>query len=193
MTSPDHALKREESSVLKRFGVYLASVIAAVIAVWLTGVFNQFLPSPERTRLAVENIWTEDSQRPEEGFRIVLCWLENDSNGVDTKRVESAFSGVEGIKLVRSARIVTGFGAWADWSEDMQASARAVLEDWNADLAVVGSAKEPGKVLGLWFVPRSGLGTLERGHRSDPQRAARRGQNAPRRRGWRVRGGPPDR
>ena len=38
-----------------------------------------------------------------------------------------------------------------------------MLETWNADLAVVGSVKDPGKALSLWFVPREGDGTLRRG------------------------------
>ena len=66
-------------------------------------------------------------------IRIVLCWLENDSSGDDTREVENAFSGVEGIKLVRSARIVAS-GASDDLREVMQQNARAVLDDWNADL-----------------------------------------------------------
>ena len=40
-----------------------------------------------------------------------------------------------------------------------------MLETWNADLAVVGSVKDPGKALSLWFVPREGDGTLRRGDR----------------------------
>ena len=40
-----------------------------------------------------------------------------------------------------------------------------VLEDWNADLAITGLVKKSGDVLSLWFVPRSGDGTLGRGDR----------------------------
>ena len=45
----------------------------------------------------------------------------------------------------------------------MQENAQAVLEDWNADLAVVGLVKKSKDVLSLWFVPRLGDGTLRRG------------------------------
>ena len=48
----------------------------------------------------------------------------------------------------------------------MRKGALAVLETWNADLAVVGTVKDAGKVLSLWFVPREGDGTLRRGHLS---------------------------
>ena len=54
-------------------------------------------------------------------------------------------------------------GAADDWREAMQQEARSVLENWNADLAVVGVVKQSGEALSLWFVPRSGEGTLSRG------------------------------
>ena len=139
------------------------SVLVAFITSWAAGFFNQLLPPPSRALLSLENVLRSDSQRPEDGFRVVLSWLEDDSSGKDTKNVEDAFSGVDGIKLVRSARIVEASGASEHWREEMRQSARMVLEDWNADLAVVGLVKKPGEVLSLWFVPRSGEGTLDRG------------------------------
>ena len=55
-------------------------------------------------------------------------------------------------------------GAAADvWRPAMRKGALAVLKTWNADLAVVGSVKDAGKALSLWFVPREGDGTLRRG------------------------------
>ena len=45
----------------------------------------------------------------------------------------------------------------------MQKDARSVLEKRAADLAVVGLVKEDGQALSLWFVPRSGAGSLTRG------------------------------
>ena len=45
----------------------------------------------------------------------------------------------------------------------MRQSVRVVFDEWNADLVVVGLVKKPGEVLSLWFVPRSGKGTLSRG------------------------------
>ena len=37
------------------------------------------------------------------------------------------------------------------------------MKEWHADLAIIGLVTESGKSLSLWFVPRSGKGTLERG------------------------------
>ena len=39
----------------------------------------------------------------------------------------------------------------------------AVLERWDADLAIVGAVKDPRSTLSLWFVPGEGDGTLRRG------------------------------
>ena len=91
-----------------------------------------------------------------------MCWLENDSGGRDTGIVAEAFTGIEGIELVRSARVVSAPGAADDWRPAMRKGALAVLKKWNADLAVVGSVKDPGKALNLWFVPCEEDGTLRR-------------------------------
>ena len=144
----------------------IAPVVVALIVAWLLRLLNWIFPPPDRAWLALRNVWSEKSQRPEDGFRMVLCWLKNDRSGNDTGNVALAFSGVDGIDLVRSARIVaTASGAGEDWRKEMRQRARVVIEDWNADLAVVGLVKEPGEVLSLWFVPRSGEGTLGRGDR----------------------------
>ena len=48
----------------------------------------------------------------------------------------------------------------------MRKEARAVLEDCDADLAVVGLVKQSGEALSLWFVPAyGGEGSLGRGDR----------------------------
>ena len=110
-----------------------------------------------------ENVRLGRPQPSEDRFRIVLSWLENDPRGGNTSNVAQAFTSVEGIALVRSHRIVTASGAADEWREAMRTEARSELEEWNADLAVVGLVKQPGEALSLWFVPRSGEGTLGRG------------------------------
>ena len=142
------------------------TVVLSVIAAWFKGFLSQFLPVPPpgRVRLALKNPW-RNLQHPEDSFRIVLCWLENDRSGDDTRRVEAAFTGVEGIKLIRSARMVTASGAADEWRPAMQQRAFTVLADWNADVAIVGTVKKAGEVLSLWIVPRLGDGTLDRGDR----------------------------
>ena len=136
----------------------------------LAGFLNQFLPPPKRAWLALKNLWLalknlrrDNPPRPEDSSRIVLCWLENDSSGDDTRTVERAFTSVAGITLVRSARLVAAPGAEDEWRPAMQKRTRTVLKDWNGDLAVVGLVKMSGQALSLWFVPRSGQGTLGRG------------------------------
>ena len=148
------------------FGSVATSVITALIVVWLTGFLNEIFPSPQRAWLALQNHLSSKPQRAQDGFRIVLCWLQNDRNGEDTGNVEDAFSGVKGITLVRSYRTVTATGAADEWRPSMQRDAVAEMEKWNADVAIVGVVKKPKEALSLWFVPRSGGGTLERGDRT---------------------------
>ena len=132
---------------------------------WWAGFLNSYIWSPAQVRLALKNSknsWSDDPQRSEDRFRIVLCWLKDDS-GQDGEAAARAFTSVDGIELVRSGRGVAALGAGDDWLPAMQQSALAVMEEWHADLAIVGRVKESGKSLSLWFVPRSGEGTLDHG------------------------------
>ena len=141
----------------------VVTALGAALGAWLKVCFGQFLPPTQQVRLFIANAFKARSPRPEQRFRLVLCWLENDRSGLDTGTVAEAFTGVEGIELVRIHRVVSASGAADDWRPAMRKGALAVLETWNADLAVVGSVKDPGKALSLWFVPREGDGTLHRG------------------------------
>ena len=133
--------------------------------VWFSQALVQDVPSPQRLLLRIQNALSATPSRAEGSFRIVLCWLENDWSGKDTRNVEDAFSGVEGITLVVSDEDITASGAADEWRPAMQRRAFAVMEEWNADVAIVGTVKAPGQVLGLWFVPREGDGTLSRADR----------------------------
>ena len=152
---------------MKRFGIIvtsaITSVITALVVVWFSEALVEIVPSPQRLLLRVQNALSATPSRSETRFRVVLCWFENDWSGKDTRNVEDAFSGVEGIDLVVSDEDIAASGAADEWRPAMQEGARAVLTKWNADLAVVGVVKQPGKVLNLWFVPRRGGGSLERG------------------------------
>ena len=140
-------------------------VLTGLVPTWLLGWLNRFLPSPGRSLLAVRNLFTANLQCSDDRFRFVLFWLKNDSNGNDTAIVSQAFTSVQGVTLVRSARVAKAPGAADDWRPAMRRSASAVLECWDADLALVGLVKQPGEVLSLWFIPRAGQGTLGRGDR----------------------------
>ena len=144
--------------------------IVGIFAVWLNGLLNQFLPSPQRARLFITNRYRyrflTKPPHPEDRFRFVLCWLEDDPSGRDTKIVERAFAGIKGVELVPDERIVKASGAADEWRPAMREGAGKVLDKWNADLAVVGLVKGSGKALSLWFVPREGDGTLTRADQS---------------------------
>ena len=149
--------------LLTVLAVWIGVIVAAALAAWIKGFFKQFLPPPQRVWLAISNVFKTRSPLPEQRFRLALCWLEKDGAGRDTGTVAEAFTGTEGIELVRSARVVSAPGAADDWRPAIRKGALAVLQKWNADVAVVGSVKDPGKALNLWFVPREGDGTLRRG------------------------------
>ena len=95
--------------------VWIVGLVGAVFTAWLMGFFKQFLPSPQRARLALANAFKARLPLPEKRFRLVLCWLRNDSAGRDTDTVAEAFTSIEGIELVCSARVVSARGAADDW------------------------------------------------------------------------------
>ncbi len=140
-------------------------VLTPLISTWLLGFLNRLLPSPRQVSLAVRNCVRAKSRRSDDRFRFVLCWLDNDRNGDDTAIVAQAFSSVEGVTLVRSARVVKASGAADEWRLAMRESASTVLELWDADLTLVGLVKKSGEALSLWFMPWLGDGTLGRGDR----------------------------
>ena len=137
----------------------LMGVLMIVLATWL----DEFLPSWDRVRLAIGNTFFENElTRPKDGFRFVLCWLDRDVSGDGTKLVSDALSIIEGtgkdIQLSQSARVVKASVDVNKW----QKRARYILDDWKADLVVVGSVTESGELLNLWFLPREGDGTTRR-------------------------------
>ena len=137
-------------------------VLAGILVAWLTGLLNWIVPGAAQCKLAIANFVRIERPASDDRFRFVLCWLEGDGDGRDTKIVAKAFREVSGVELVRSARIVKAEGTGDDWRPAMRAHANAVLRNWRGDLAIVGAVERPGENLSLWFVPRKGYGTLGR-------------------------------
>ena len=150
---------------MTRLGTITTSLLTALLVVWFSEAFRQLVPSPQRLLLRVENALSPAPTRSDDRFRIVLCWLENDWSGENTRTVEDAFSGVAGITLVVSDAVISASGAADEWRPAMQHEALVELEEWNADVAIIGSVKKSGEELALWFVPRQGDGTLRRADR----------------------------
>ena len=142
--------------------------LAATLLDWTTGS----LPGPQRVSLAIRNCcrkcWRavrnrwHNSPRSKGRFRFVLCWLEDDPTGTDTKSVEDAFRDIGGINLCRSARSAKVSGAADDLRSDLRRCADEILKEWDADLVIFGSVRKSEKSLRLWFMPRWGDGSRSR-------------------------------
>lgn len=146
---------------MKTLGVIVLTAIATLIVTWAADL--RFDWPPQQILLALENFRLHERQRSEDRFRIVLCWLEDDKSGDDTRTVEQTFASIKGVEMVRSAKSIAAFGAADEWLPSMRENADELMEDWNADLVIAGRVKKPGEILSLWMVPRLGEGTLDRG------------------------------
>ena len=85
-----------QASRTKRLAKWLLGIVGAagliVLGAWLAGTISPPVPSPAQSWLAIDNVWRDHAQRSESGFRIVLCWLENDEKGVDAATVALALA-----------------------------------------------------------------------------------------------------
>ncbi len=142
------------------------NIFARVLELWISGAVKQWLLSPKRAGLVVKNFRRGQPPPSKERFRFVLCWLKRDLSGSGADTVAEAFTDIGGVELTRSARVVEASGAKDAWQPAMRQRAREILDDWSADVAIVGLVKQPGEALSLWFVPREGDGTLDRGDMS---------------------------
>lgn len=147
----------------KKILVWGPLVVIGGVTLWFQEVIREFLPSPERAKLVLDQTFADTQSPDEERLRFVLCWLEGDPSGRNTELVANAFIGISGIELVRSARIVSATGASDAWRSSMRDQALQVLEDREGDFVVVGFVKESEKSLNLWLISRFGQGTLEKG------------------------------
>ena len=150
-------------SLVRKPLFWVGSILLATISSWLLGFFNQFLPSPPRVVRAIKNTFRGARPPSAEKFWFVLTWIEDDPKGTYTKRIAKDFRQTKGVELVRSARIVKAVSDTADtWQRVMEEQAHKILNKWNADVAIVGSATPDAGALSLWFVPILGDSTLDR-------------------------------
>ena len=91
---------RAPSAMTKWFRWLLMGILASAGA-WWTLFVNEYVPGPERAVLMLEEVWEGQPQAVDGRFRIVLCWLDNDPRGHNTRYVAQAFTSVEGVTLAR--------------------------------------------------------------------------------------------
>ena len=150
--------------LLRKPFAWVALLGLVVLGGWTQGFLNQFLPSPQRIWLATKNQFHPPPPATDERFRFVLCWLENDEKGENTRIVGNAFQRITGVKLFRSAREVKAEGAADEWRPAMEKQAREELDRWGGDVAIVGRVDVDKQALSVWFVPQKGEGTLNFGN-----------------------------
>ena len=158
-TGKNSGTPQSDSEVPRRRSILLSlslGAIGLVLVTWWTGFTDYILWPPARVVLTIRNVVSEPPPRPEDRFRVVLSWLENDTSGTDTQIVEQAFQNVSGVELVRSALSIRASGAADDWQLAMREGTADMLEEWDADLAIVGLVKESRQALSLWFIPETG-------------------------------------
>ena len=74
---------RQRGSTLRRL---LYGALAMFLTTsWWAGFLDEYLWPPERVTLSIENVLSNPPPRPEDRFRVVLSWLENDKSGDDTQ------------------------------------------------------------------------------------------------------------
>ena len=163
--------KDSQDMTQQRILLGFGGLVAGALSAWLLGAFDLYFPRVQWVLLAAHNTLTRPELQATQGsFRFVLCWLDDDPTGTHGDSIEASFRDVGGVKLFRSAVQVSADGARDDWEEPMSTRARQILEDWDADLAIVGSANVPTDdaprdvKFSLWFVPREGKGTLHYGN-----------------------------
>ena len=154
--------------LLTRPVVWIGGIVvvafAGAFAAWLKGFFTQFLPPPQRTRLAIANAFKSRAPLPETEISLGVVLV-----GKRWCRTRHEHGRRRPSLVLRASNWFAPPvscqhpGAADDWRPAMRKGTLAVLKKWNADLAVVGSVKDPGKAISLWFVPREGDGTLRRG------------------------------
>ena len=108
---------------MKWLGTIATTVLTSSLTLfvsWVTEFPHRFDYRPERAGLAPDRLFRwEEPARLEESFRLVLCWLEGDRTGEDTRTVEQVFVGIAGVELVRSNREIKASRARDQWRPDM--------------------------------------------------------------------------
>ncbi|MCY3859232.1 MAG: tetratricopeptide repeat protein [Gammaproteobacteria bacterium] len=136
--------------------------MTAVLIAWLAGVFDAAMPTPARVWLLIKEESIVRQQRPVDKFRVVLCWLEDDRSGSDTKFFWNIVKKFDGFEPLRCGRVIKSSGTGAEWREGMRNEAQRTLTQFDADLIIFGRVElGGGEQWSLWFLRRSGEITFD--------------------------------
>lgn len=139
--------------------IILGAVVAGMMS-WSAGFLQPLHLYPTRILLALDNVVSDTPQISGNKFRVVVCWVERDFSGEVSQALALAVDGARGLTSVRSARTLDAPTGPMGWPKSVQ-QANAIMDDWNADLAIGGLVKSSGNGLTLWFLLRSDNGTRD--------------------------------
>ena len=153
----------------KRPVAWGVALLIAIGSLWLNGTlntaWNERIPSPQQPGLYLTNVATKMTVSSESKFRVVLCWSRNDPRGQVTEIIAEASTHLEGFEITRSARRCVSEPEAADkWRSSTREAAARAMQDWNAELAIMGAGQQSDQSMNVWFVRQDGDDTLGTGH-----------------------------
>ena len=87
----------------------------------------------------------------------------NDPRGQVTEIIAEAFTHLEGFEITRSARRCVSEPEAADkWRSSTREAAARAMQDWNAELAIMGAGQQSDQSMNVWFVRQDGTTPWER-------------------------------
>lgn len=145
---------------LRRVWTWLAGIIigaiAAFIGAYLTGLFDEVLPTPGELACRVREQFREPA--PGSRFAILISDLAYDPEGRQTGHIAAALRGQPGIEVLRTCRVlqIDPYGLQSEAEAETLDQGREWLEERNADVLIWGEVVEANRTLRLWFLRQEG-------------------------------------
>ena len=131
--------------------------VGGCVITWLTGLFNNILPSPKRTQVLIDefvkDLWYSRPSRDK--FLVLVAQLDRDDpEGTHTRAVARAFLGQPNIERTLTRRPLTLAGIGSEAESGAVTTGRRWLARRNADLLIWGEVLQKEKLLNLWFTSK---------------------------------------
>ena len=137
--------------------------IGTFLTSWGNGTLEDWLWSPQRASLVVEQLVADRSDAKAQRFKVVVTWFENDYFGEARQQVIRSFVGIQGIDVVGTYVQLGNSAGGAIWRENVRTEGAEFLKSWNADMLILGVVRSPHEAITLWFLPRLGADSFSEG------------------------------